>query len=307
MKKARAIAMRFLYPPRWLLLTLPVGAFAALAYLFAMHREESPAAYVIYPLCAYSLTILIAALPQAISRAKAWVLRRKTVQRLTGSAHVVRYRTDPLFRGGAALLQGLAVSFFYMLFHLVTGILYASVWYLSMAAYELVLCVMRADLARSFRKREQGGAAFELRCYRRTARLLLVLNVPMGGMIVLMVLTESGYCYPGYMIYLSALYTFYMMALSIYDVVRCRRFGSEILSAAKILRFVCAMMSILGLQTAMIAQFSVEGESWRRMMNALTGGGVFFAVILTSVLMRIHAKQAGKKVCPSGQDEKQIL
>ena len=72
----------------------------------------------------------------------------------------------------------------------------------------------------------------------------------MGGMIVLMVRTNSGFSYPGYIIYLSALYTFYAMAVSVINLVKFRRLGSPILSAAKVLNLVSAMMSVLGLQTA---------------------------------------------------------
>lgn len=307
MKKAWEAVKRLLYPPKWLCVCLPAVSFAALWFIFASHREQRAEAYVVFLLSAYSLAIVIAALPQAFSRAKAWLLRLRPVRKLTSSALGVRYRNDRHFRASAELLRGMAVNFLYMLFRLVTGIRYASVWFLSMAAYELVLCIMRADLARCNRKKAAADAAFELRCYRRTALLLLLLNVPMGGMIVLMVRTDSGYSYPGYLIYLSAFYTFYMMSLSIADMLRFRNCGSEILSAAKILRFVCAMMSILGLQTAMISRFSPDALDYRREMNALTGGAVFFAVILTSVLMLCHAAKVRKKVCFSEQAEKQIL
>lgn len=307
MKKAWEAVKRLLYPPKWLCVCLPVVSFAALGFIFASHREHRAEAYVVFLLSAYSLAIVIAALPQAVSRAKAWLLRLRPVQKLTSSALGMRYRNDRHFRASAGLLRGMAVNFLYMLFRLVTGIRYASAWFLSMAAYELVLCIMRADLARCNRKKAAADAAFVLRCYRRTALLLLLLNVPMGGMIVLMVRTDSGYSYPGYLIYLSALYTFYMMSLSIADMLRFRNCGSEILSAAKILRFVCAMMSILGLQTAMISRFSPDAPDYRREMNALTGGAVFFAVILTSVLMLCHAAKVRKKVCFSEQAKKQIL
>ena len=92
----------------------------------------------------------------------------------------------------------------------------------------------------------------EHRCYRVTAWLLFLLNIPMGGMIILMVLTNSGFSYPGHIIYLSALYTFYTLVTSVLNLVKFRRLGSPILTAAKVLNFISAMISILGLQTAMI-------------------------------------------------------
>ena len=139
--------------------------------------------------------------------------------------------------------------------------------------------------------------------HRRTAWLLFLLNIPMGGMIVLMVLTDSGYSYPGYVIYLSALYTFYTIILAVVNLVTFRRLGSPVLSAAKVLSFVAALMSLLGLQTAMISQFSTEGENFRRMMNAITGGGVWFSVILIAVYMLLRSRNMKevKPVDPPGE------
>lgn len=125
--------------------------------------------------------------------------------------------------------------------------------------------------------------------------MLFLLNIPMGGMIVLMVRTNSGFSYPGYIIYLSALYTFYTMTVSVINLFKYRGLGSPILSASKVLNFVSAMMSILGLQTAMISRFSENGESYRKMMNAITGGFVYAIVILIAVYMLLHSRKQRKE------------
>ena len=162
-----------------------------------------------------------------------------------------------------------------------------------MAVYYLVQGSLRAYLVAGCRRR---NPARECRCYRTAAWLLLLLNIPMGGMIVLMVRTNSGFSYPGYIIYLSALYTFYAMAVSVINLVKFRRLGSPILSAAKVLNLVSAMMSVLGLQTAMIARFSENGEDYRRMMNAVTGSFVYGIVIVAAVTMLLRSKRLRKKV-----------
>ena len=210
------------------------------------------------------------------------------MHRLTGTVFGGKYVGDLAFRGSVSIYQGMMVNFFYVVFRIFVGIRYASVWFITIAIYYLLLGVMRLSLILSYRNRNVKS---ELRCYRRTARLLFLLNIPMGGMIVLMVLTDSGYSYPGYVIYLSALYTFYTIILAIVNLVKFRKLGSPILSAAKVLNFVAALMSLLGLQTAMISQFSNEGENFRRIMNALTGSGVWIAVILTAVYMLLHSRK----------------
>ena len=160
----------------------------------------------------------------------------------------------------------------------------------------MVLCIMRAYLAFGYRRREENGLSYELRCYRRIAGMLFILNIPMGGMIVLMVRTNSGFNYPGYLIYLSAVYTFYMMILSVVNLIKFRKMGSPILSAAKVLNCVSAMMSVLGLQTAMITRFSTDGDDYRKMMNAITGGVIFFIVMVMIAVMVVQSSKIKKEV-----------
>ncbi len=189
---------------------------------------------------------------------------------------------DPAFRGRAGLYQGMTANFLYAAFRAAVGIRYRSVWFVSMAIYYLLLGAIRLSLISGDRRGDQAHA---WKCYRRTARLLLLLNIPMGGMILLMTLTAAGYSYPGYVIYLSAMYTFYTMICSIVQLARLRRQDNPILRAAGTVHFVAALMSILGLQTAMIAQFSTEGDGFRQSMNAMTGGVIWLAVILLAACM----------------------
>ena len=299
MKKAKMMLHTLLHPAKWVRYSLPPAAFAALILIFASEQTESALAYPVYLMSAYSLAVLIAALPvlaKRIRQHKANLLNRsKLMQKIASSAFVDQYLHDPAFRGSVSIYQGMIVNFFYVLFRIATGIRYASVWFISMAVYYMVLGGLRAYLISSYRRREAGGLSFEYCCYRRTAWLLFLLNIPMGGMIVLMVRTNSGFFYPGYIIYLSALYTFYTMAVSIVNLVKFRKLGSPILSAAKVLNFVSAMMSILGLQTAMISRFSVNGENYRRLMNAVTGGFVYGIVVMIAVYMLLHSRKIRKK------------
>ena len=294
MKKAWTLLERLLHPPKWVLLTLPPIVFAALIYVLLKGKNSVPT-YIIYCMSAYCLTIWILPLPRLFRKAKEAMMHR-----LTGTVFGGKYIGDLAFRGSVSIYQGMMVNFLYVVFRIFVGIRYASVWFLTIAIYYLLLGIMRLSLILSYRNRNMKS---ELRCYRRTAWLLFLLNIPMGGMIVLMVLTDSGYSYPGYVIYLSALYTFYTIILAIVNLVKYRKLGSPILSAAKILNFVAALMSLLGLQTAMISQFSTKGEDFRRMMNALTGGGVWFSVILIAVTMLLRSRKMKevKSIDPLGE------
>ena len=290
---ARKLLQKLLHPPGWVLIFVPLLSFAALAAVFIRQCPENILVYLIYSLSAYSLTIWLAALLGLTKRAKSAMMGNKLMRKAAASPIMGRYFKDLAFRGSISIYQGIAVNLFYVAFRIMAAIRYVSVWFLSMAVYYLVLGGLRAYLIVYYRRRTPE---LERRCYHTTAWFLFLLNIPMGGMIVLMVRTDSGFSYPGYVIYLSALYTFYTMITSAINLIRFRRLGSPILSAAKVLHFVAAMMSILGLQTAMISRFSENGENYRRMMNAITGGFVYGIVILIAIYMLLHGRYLRKKV-----------
>lgn len=283
MRVLTTILKRLLHPPRWVALTVTPPVFAALAWVFLTGRNNSTPAYLIYGMSAYCLTVWVLALPRLVKGGKA-ALTHRIRQTVFGN----RYLDDRAFRGMVSLWVGMIVNFLYVVFRVAVGVRYASVWLISMAVYYLVLGALRLSLILGYRHKDR---ARELRCYRRTAWLLFLLNIPMGGMILLMVLTDSGYSYPGLVIYLSAAYTFYAVITSVIQLVRFRRLGSPILSASRVLHLIAALMSVLGLQTAMIAEFGGKGEGFRRMMNALTGGAVWLSVILIAVLMLYRSRK----------------
>lgn len=299
MKKAKTILCRLLYPPKWVLYTISVFSFGTLIFIFAFNREESLVAYPFFFLSAYSLIILLATLPAFIRRLKQLksnLLNQSIlIKKVSSTTFGSYYLNDNLFRNRVSIYQGMTINFLYMLFRLVTAVKYTSIWFFSMAIYYMVLCIMRAYLGFGYCQKEEKGIYYELRFYRRTAGMLFILNIPMGGMIILMIQTNSSFNYPGYLIYLSALYTFYMIILSVVNLMKFRKMDSPILSAVKILNFVSAMMSVLGLQTAMIARFSLKGENYRKMMNAITGGIIFLMVIVTVAMMMVQSSKKEKR------------
>ena len=294
MKNARHVLDQLLHPPKWVLLMLTPIVFAALTHVL-LQGKDSMSAYIIYGMSAYCLTLWLLPIPRLFRKAKATMMRR-----LSGTAFGRAYMGNLAFRGSVGLYAGMAANLLYAVFRVLVGIRYASVWFVSMAIYYFLLGILRLSLILSYRNRTVQS---ELRCYRRTAWLVFLLNIPMGGMIALMVLTDSGYSYPGYVIYLSALYTFYTIILAIVNLAKYRKLGSPILSAAKILNLIAALMSLLGLQTAMISQFSNAGERFRRIMNAMTGSGVWFSVILIAMtmLLRCRKMEEVKSVEPLGE------
>ena len=207
---------------------------------------------------------------------------RRTLGLLLGSALAVQYKQDRIFRASVNLQLVMVLNYLYAAYNLLIGLQSGSVWLLSLGIYTLMLAIVRTDLTLSHhRGRKLPPDALprhESRCYRRVAWSLLALNVPIGGLTLLMVSGQSVSALPGHLIYLSALYTFVMMFLAISNLIRFRKLGSPILSAAKVL-------SLLTLQSALIDRFGTAQGSFRLLMTRLTGSAVYASVLIIAVWM----------------------
>jgi hypothetical protein len=106
-----------------------------------------------------------------------------------------------------------------------------------------------------------------------------------------MILYQSkGYDYPGIMIYVMALYTFYSTIHAIVDIVKYHKLGSPVMSTAKIVGLSGALVSMLNLETAMFAQFGADlSAEHQRIFIILTGAGISITVVALSVILIVRA------------------
>ena len=132
---------------------------------------------------------------------------------------------DAAFRNGMRLCHGVVFNLLYALFRLISG-LHGFHLVCGHRAYYLALGGLRGYLILGYYRRKIRGPLYECRCYRRAAWLLFLLSLPMIGVIVLMVRADASFSYPGYMIYLSALYAFYAMIASAVHLVKFRKAAS---------------------------------------------------------------------------------
>ncbi len=156
------------------------------------------------------------------------------------------------FPCGGFAISGFFINLLYIVMKLVSGILYRSTWFIALAVYYILLAVMRFLLVRRLNVQDEVS---ELRRYRLCGVMLLFMNQALADIVIFMVHQNQGFDYPGLLIYAMAAYAFYAVILAIVNVVKTRRHNSPILSAAKAINLVAAMVSILSLETAMLAQF----------------------------------------------------
>lgn len=238
-------------------------------------------AYISYFLSAYTLTVVVIKMPPLIKKIKCG---------LYGNKYSGRYLTDSLLRARISLYTGLGISFFYACFKLGMGIYLRSVWLGAVAVYYIILSLIRFGLLKRYRRSVKYEDAAHLRLYglksyRFCGILMFLLNIAVSGLVIQMIWKNEAYEYPGFLIYATAAYAFYCLAMAIRNIIKYRRMEQPILSAAKMLSFACALMSILAMQTAMLTQFGNGQENFARLMNSLTGGAVCLTIFIMAVLM----------------------
>lgn len=137
----------------------------------------------------------------------------------------------------------------------------------------------------------------EFRRYRLCGIMLLIMNQALAGIVIFMVHQNKGFDYPGLLIYAMAMYSFYSVITAVINLVKFRKHGSPLLSAAKVINLVAALVSILSLETAMLAQFGGDNDPlFRKAMTGATGGGVCTIVIAMAAYMIWRAVKNLKKM-----------
>lgn len=197
-------------------------------------------------------------------------------------------------------MVGFCVNVGMALFQLINGCVYRSLWLIAAAVYYIMLSLMRAKLLKdvrslSVREMEMGWKRADgIKSYRFCGLMMFGLEAVMSGVAVQIVLHNQSYEYPGALIYLSALYAFYCLSTAVIRVARAKRTDPPELSAAKLLCVSKSLMSLLSMQTAMLARFG-QSETFRQIMNAATGGGVCLIVLGIALYMVIRSSRELKQ------------
>lgn len=128
--------------------------------------------------------------------------------------------------------------------------------------------------------------------YRLCGALLVLLALTLLGVAVLIVREDNGFVYDGFRIFAVAFYDFYSLISSVVFLIRFHRRRSPDLLALRQIRFAASLVSMLSLQTAMLAAFGTDTPlPLRRLMNLATGSAVCLLLALTGLFMVLRARR----------------
>lgn len=282
---------RLLFPHGGAFFLLLPLSLALLMYSLGSGQAESWIQYLSYLLSAYTLTALCCKLPSLI---RFW----KRVKR--ENKYMAAYNSSARLRVNLSLYTALILNSLYAVFQFCLGMSQGNIWYFTMTAYYLILAVMRYSLLLySIEHRPGENRWEELRRYRFCAWVLLVMNLLLSVMVFYITWKKPGFAHHEIVCIAMAAYTFTSFTQSLVNLIRYRKFNSPVFSAAKVIGFTSAMVSMLTLETAMLTAFGQGDEGFAQLMTALTGGAVVLTVLLLAVHMIVKStkelKCAGNK------------
>lgn len=273
------------------------GALAAVATPWG---QCLPAA-VVWPL--YALAALF--LGAAVWALALWCRQASPVHRVRRLAHrhplSARLWEDDSFRLLLAGCGALAGNSLLALSKLLAAWWFSSRWLMALAGYHLVLCLTRFLMLRSSRpgtarRPGESPAARQWRPYRLCGCLLVVLSFALQGVAVLIVREGQSFRYDGYLIFAVAFYDFYCLISSLVFLITRRRSHTPVILALRQISLATSLVSMLSLQTAMLAAFGGEtAPRTRQWMNLLTGTAVcvLLAALGVSMILTAHRKSRG--------------
>ena len=259
-----------------------IAVFSVLAYLYVIavfyfELVGHPVSYPSYAMSATALVLDIIFLAPGIVRG---------IKRIVTSSDIGRrFMTEVSFRTSVLLILSLLINTLYGLVNIAIGLLEVSPWMISFGAYYILTAIIRASLYRSLYRHGFGVHMHEeYSKFRIVGMILMILDVPLAGIVILMMAEDSTPVYGEILVISFASYAFYSLSLCIVNLVRYRRFRSPLLSAVKRIDLVHSLVTMLNMQTAMLAVYNTD-DSFHDLMVALLGVSIIIFILLMSIDM----------------------
>ena len=206
-------------------------------------------------------------------------------------------RFSIVFSAGCTLVINLA----YGLGHAVLGVMEASSWLLVMAAYHILLGVMRFGAVLT--ERRHTSERFVMRL---CGGILVVLAIILGASTALSILQDRAMPHGLIIMLIIAIYTFWKLTRAIVHTVQAHQSGTPLTKTIRNITLASALAAMMTMQRSMLASFGADMPAGDVLLfNALTGGGVFLIVLLMGFNMifeeKGYEKMANSKLVKANQ------
>lgn len=251
-----------------LLLSLICGY---LLYYVLVNNINNFFSYVIYGFSTYALIVLVISLVKIFKSVKTRVVKNRLYK---------KYISDKNVRNKLSLILSFIVNLSYGIFKLLVGVYYDSWWFIVFGVYYLLLFGIRFLLFVLDKKNVNDGNVFKY-----VGIFLIILNLVLGIIVMLSVRYNYYVSYSWYLIYLVALYDFYMIINAIIQVCKNRKNKDKFVICSKYVSLASMLIAMLSLEISMVNIFDQGINNFKTMMTCLTGLGICLLNIFMAIVL----------------------
>ena len=250
------------------------------------------AGIIVYVLAAVSLTAACMCIYRDLRKG----LIEKLLLLIKKNSYGARFLEDYTFRTILTTLPTFLINVVYTVYNGVIGVMNQSAWFITMAVYYSLLGIMRYFAVNTERKtsRMENPKLIrkrELSVIRTDGILLLLLNLALSGVVLLTIAKGTAKTHSEIMVISIAAYTFYKITMAVINMVKVRKMQSPILITIRNIGVADALVSMLTLQTTMLASFQGTSSIDANRMNGITGLAVCILIALLGVSMIYYSSK----------------
>lgn len=201
----------------------------------------------------------------------------------------------------------LAVTLVFAFMNVASAIRYRLIWYISISAYYFVLILFRGGIFFFNLKCEKKYSDNPTECEKHKWKIylfggivLIILEFAMAIAVTQMVLSKRPMQSGEIMTIANAAYTFYKMAMTVYNITKAHRLNDPITQVFRNINFSDACMSMVSLTVLMLSTFGETEDI--RYIKPIVGFVACAIVIMLAIFMIVRARRQMKEL--QGETEK---
>lgn len=203
--------------------------------------------------------------------------------------------SDNRYRTVVFATISLTINVSYAIYNFYIGMITESAWFITMCFYYTLLGFMRFFAVISEKKNKATDDTQRLtkenRLMKHTGIILLFMTLALSGTVVLTIQQNQVKAYGTIPMITIAAYTFYKVVLAVIHYVSVKKHCSPLLSTIRNIGIADAAMSILPMQSSMIASFDNGGGMSLQRMTILTGSILCGIILYLAISMIINSRR----------------
>lgn len=190
-------------------------------------------------------------------------------------------RKDQSLRINVMTALSTIINGFYAVGNLAFGLINGSFWFVTIGAYFLVLCAMRAGCISALRSKNEK----KIYAGRLVGLLLILMCIVLAGSVVLSDRLDVIKPVHRIVMIAAAAFTTAKAAIAVINVVKARKSGNSIWFAIRNITCADAAGSVLSMQRSMLVSLGDMDAGGIRLLNLLTGIGTCAVVLLLGIIL----------------------